>query len=388
MSHFQDLKKLLSEKKTLLGVGPMSVNVVDSAIELSDKYKVPLILIASRRQIDFDYLGGGYVNNWTTQNFSDYVKKKSKFNKIILARDHGGPWQNDKEIQQKFRIDKAMDVAKKSFEEDIRNDFKLIHIDTSLNPFSKKKLSIHESLRRVFELYEYCCKISKSYKKEIMIEIGTEEQSGTTNTFEELEFTLRKMREFTNKKNLQKLDFIVIQSGTRVFEDKNIGTFENYLRIDNEIPVEIQLLKVLEICKKYNVYMKEHNSDYLSDESLIWHPRLGIHAANVAPEFALAETAAFFQILENFQLKEISDEFIRIAVNSNKWRKWTEKNSNLSDKKKALLCGHYIYSSDSFKKIFAYTDKFLKKKKINLNQVLKNKIKIKILRYMNAFRLV
>ena len=139
MSHFQDLKKLLSEKKTLLGVGPMSVNVVDSAIELSDKYKVPLILIASRRQIDFDYLGGGYVNNWTTQNFSDYVKKKSKFNKIILARDHGGPWQNDKEIQQKFRIDKAMDVAKKSFEEDIRNDFKLIHIDTSLNPFSKKK---------------------------------------------------------------------------------------------------------------------------------------------------------------------------------------------------------------------------------------------------------
>ena len=49
-------KELTNKKKTLLGVGPMSANVVDSTIELSDKYKVPLILIASRRQIDFEYL--------------------------------------------------------------------------------------------------------------------------------------------------------------------------------------------------------------------------------------------------------------------------------------------------------------------------------------------
>lgn len=139
MSNFQDLKKLLNKKKTLLGVGPMSANVVDSTIELSDKYKVPLILIASRRQIDFEYLGGGYVNNWTTKNFANYVKKKSKFNKIFLARDHGGPWQNDKEIEKNLKLDKAMEVAKQSFKEDIKNDFKLIHIDTSLNPFSKKK---------------------------------------------------------------------------------------------------------------------------------------------------------------------------------------------------------------------------------------------------------
>lgn len=221
-----------------------------------------------------------------------------------------------------------------------------------------------------------------------MIEIGTEEQSGTTNTFEELEYTLKKMSEFTKKKNLQRLDFIVIQSGTRVFEDKNVGTFENYLRVDNEIPVEIQLLKVLEICEKNRVYMKEHNCDYLSDESLIWHPRLGIHAANVAPEFALAETGAFLKILEKFQLKDIYEEFIKIAVSSNKWKKWTSKNSKIDDRKKTLLCGHYIFSSDDFKKIFLDTEKFLKKKKINLNQILKNEIKIKILRYMNAFRLI
>ena len=44
--------------------------------------------------------------------------------------------------------------------------------------------------------------------------------------------------------------------------------------------------------------MKEHNADYLSDEALCWHPRLGIHAANIAPEFGVAESKEFVHCLE------------------------------------------------------------------------------------------
>ena len=58
-----------SSHKTLLGVGPMSQNIVDVTIELAEKHDVPLMLIASRR-IDSEYHGGGYVNNWTTEDFS------------------------------------------------------------------------------------------------------------------------------------------------------------------------------------------------------------------------------------------------------------------------------------------------------------------------------
>ena len=57
--------------KTLLGVGPMSNNIIDVTIELADKFNVPLMLIASRRQIDSEHHGGGYVNNWTTENFQN-----------------------------------------------------------------------------------------------------------------------------------------------------------------------------------------------------------------------------------------------------------------------------------------------------------------------------
>ena len=110
------LKNLIRTKKcTLLGVGPMSVNCVDAAIELSNFYNFPLFLIASRRQIDSEEFGGGYVNNWTTKEFSKYVTSRDKKNKIILSRDHGGPWQSTKEIEEEMTLKKAMESSKRSF---------------------------------------------------------------------------------------------------------------------------------------------------------------------------------------------------------------------------------------------------------------------------------
>ena len=35
---------------------------------------------------------------------------------------------------------------------------------------------------------------------------------------------------------------------------------------------------MIDICRAHDIYMKQHNTDYLDDESLRWHPRLGIHA--------------------------------------------------------------------------------------------------------------
>ena len=62
------LKKLDSffeqEKRTLLGVGPMSLNCVDATIEVANETNKILTLIASRRQIDSKEFGGGYVNNF------------------------------------------------------------------------------------------------------------------------------------------------------------------------------------------------------------------------------------------------------------------------------------------------------------------------------------
>jgi len=80
---------MINKKYTLLGVGPVSKNCVDATIEISEESQKPIFLIASRNQIDAEFIGGGYVNNWTTEEFAQYVlKKNTNPNKIILARDH------------------------------------------------------------------------------------------------------------------------------------------------------------------------------------------------------------------------------------------------------------------------------------------------------------
>lgn len=98
---------------TMLGVGPMSKLCVDAVIELANIHDTNIMLIASRRQIDSINFGGGYVNNWSTAEFTEYILNRDKKGKVLIARDHGGPWQNDLEKQQQLGLRKAMESAKK-----------------------------------------------------------------------------------------------------------------------------------------------------------------------------------------------------------------------------------------------------------------------------------
>ena len=86
-------------------IGPMSKNVVDSIIEFGGEFG----FIPSRRQVDYN---GGYVNNWTTGEFSKYVNGR-----VPIERDHGG-------IGQGYKYDDGIE----SFMHDCRY-FDKIHID-------------------------------------------------------------------------------------------------------------------------------------------------------------------------------------------------------------------------------------------------------------------
>jgi len=70
-------------------LGPMSKNIVDTIIDYSLKHPwQKIVFIPSRRQVDFT---GGYVNEWSTKTFVEYVKQRNPL--ILVERDHGGPGQ-------------------------------------------------------------------------------------------------------------------------------------------------------------------------------------------------------------------------------------------------------------------------------------------------------
>ncbi|WP_126455338.1 class II D-tagatose-bisphosphate aldolase non-catalytic subunit [Sulfuriflexus mobilis] len=377
---------LKNRRCTLLGVGPMSVNCVDAAIELANTHNIPLFLIASRRQIDSDEFGGGYVNNWSTADFASYVIDRDTKGKILLARDHGGPWQNSKEIEEDLSLRRAMESAKSSYLADIEAGFQVLHIDPSVDIHDRP--AVDEVLDRVFELYEFCWTQAQKLGKEVIFEIGTEEQSGSTNSQEELDYTLSAMQNFCKKNNFPAPTFVVIQCGTRVMEMRNIGSFDVPIRVADELPAEIQLPKMIDICNRYGIFMKEHNTDYLSDTALQWHPRLGIHAANVAPEFGVSETRALMSVLEENGLNKLAEKFLQLSYDSNKWSKWMIEGTLATDRDRAIIAGHYNFSNPECIELKAEASKKLISKGIDLDQFLKGQVKQAIMRYLKSFRLV
>ena len=382
----EKLNNFLSKRKcTLLGVGPMSKNCIDASIEISNEHDVPLMLIASRRQIDSTQSGGGYVNNWTTEKFSEYVKTHDKNKNIILCRDHGGPWQNDYEKNDKLDLSEAMESAKKSFLTDIKSDFQIIHIDPTIDIHSK--ISMEQIFERVFNLYEYCNTVSKKLNKKIVFEISLGKEDGGFDSYEEIKHVISKMESFCSKMNFPLPYFLVVRTGNHVMELQNVGSFESIFLDKKQTTYKTNLLKIIELCNKHQIRIKEHNTDYLSDKALQIHPEIGIHAANVAPEFAVVETRAFLSLLKKNQLEAELEKFIDISYSSKKWEKWMLDNSQLGKQEKAIISGHYIFGKNEFIELKNDVENKISLD-VSLDSYLKTEIKKSVIRYLNLFSVI
>jgi fructose/tagatose bisphosphate aldolase len=329
---------------TLLGVGPMSFNCVDATIELANRHQIPILLIASRRQVEYLAMGGGYVTD--TETLANYVKDRDEGGYVILARDHGGPWQgtNEKDLTHS----QAMGGALISYGADIAAGFDVIHIDPSL-----KSRPLEEIVKDVKYLYNNCEIMAKEAGREIIYETGTEEHSGQISDLESFEWFVKEI-----KKDCPKVRFVVGNMGLHVKEMGNVGTFD-----------EKQAKNLVKICNENGLLLKGHNTDYVGTTVLKKHKRLGIHSANVAPEFGVAETLELQNILPESEW----EKFVDIAYESKKWEKWMVDDT--PDKEwKAIIAGHYVFNHPEVKALMEpHKDR------------LKDAVKKNILTYLKAF---
>ena len=127
-------------------IGPMSKNVVDAILEFTEETGNKIGFIPSRRQVEYN---GGYVNNWTTKEFSEYVKGR-----VPIERDHGGPGQGYED-----------DNGLTSFIEDSKY-LDIIHIDP-WKMFSDFDRGLHSTITHMKILYQL--------NPNILFEVGTEE---------------------------------------------------------------------------------------------------------------------------------------------------------------------------------------------------------------------
>jgi hypothetical protein len=278
---------------------PMSKIIVDTIKELDNRFA----LLPTRRQIDWD---GGYVNNWDTKSFYEYVRKDSN---VLLERDHSGPSQG-----------KVDDDGFESYKEDSKY-FDLIHID----PW-KKHQSFKEGVDKTIEVIKFIYELNPKVK----YEIATEEAIRKFSIEEVDEFIETLKRELTGDM-FNNIEYFVIQSGVHLdlVEMKNVGNFN----LGN-------LKLMVDHIRKHNIKTKEHNGDYLTNEEYVVRFDNGLDSINIGPEIAQIQTLIYLNHMSEKQI----DEYYQICLDSKKWERWVKKDFNFDDKKKLIqVCGHYCY---------------------------------------------
>lgn len=369
------------KKSTQLFIGPMSKNCVDACIEFN-KNKTNIVgLIASRRQIDSKDLGGGYVNNWTTEKFSKYISKK----KIFFCRDHGGPWQGQHDINIK-KTHESLLRAKKSIKSDIKNNCKIIHIDTSAN---LKKKFVKEKLLRAKALLKFAHNVANQLKKEINYEIGWESEKGEMQNFKELKKIIKETKKICIKEKIQSPKYITLQTGTKVLNGQNVGIlYKNFKSNNKNFKKNIFFLKkCINLCHNNGFLVKEHNADYLNLNFIKLRPKLNIDAINIAPQFGTFETKFIIKYLDLMKMKKEKNIFFNLVDKSRKWEKWVDKPT--SKLQKVLIAGHYLFSDKKFVKIKKIlSNKLNLERKINLDTEIKKYLILnlkKIYRSLNLY---
>lgn len=389
---------------TLLGIGPMSETMIRASLELADEKDFPLMFIASRNQVDSDEFGAGYVNGWNQERFVDDIAKIAReinFKGLYyFCRDHGGPWQRDEERNAHLDEDKAMELGKKSYYEDIKNGFDLLMIDPTKDPFQiGKVIPLDVVLRRTVELIEYCENTRKELGiEEISYEVGTEETNGGLTTTETYDRFINELNEQLDKRNLPRPIFIVGQTGTLTRKAEQVGHFD----YDNA-------RDLANMAFKYDVGVKEHNGDYMAYEDLIKHLPSHVTATNVAPEFGTVETSAIKKLadLEKFAYKkglldEISDieKVITIgAVSSRRWEKWVSEEYKVMKTEEILdneelskeiftLGGHYTFNNEDVKNERLKLMENINKLGLDGDRFVKEIIKESINRYAVGFNMI
>lgn len=388
---------------TLVGIGPMSSNLLVATFELARDYDFPAMFIASRNQVDSDDFGSGYVNNWNQSRFKEDIQKIADQvgydGPYYLCRDHGGPWQRDEERNAHLSESEAMELAKKSYIEDMEAGFHLLMIDPTKDPFEiGKVIPLETVLSRTVDLIEYCEKerIARNLP-EIGYEVGTEETNGGLTSPEKYEEFIEKLKVELDSKNLPMPSFIVGQTGTLTRKTEQVGTyqFQNTVRLG-------------QMAKSYGVGLKEHNADYLDDITLLEHIPAQVTALNVAPQYGTEETRAYVDLckLEKLLFEEgvlsstsgLYDVLLHKAILTERWRKWMVGDQVnltveeiLSDEQLSIeildIAGHYVFNDKEVKERIQLLYTNMNEVAIDGNRFVINRIKRPIRDYIEGLNL-
>lgn len=333
--------------KFKLGVGPMSPEVIESCLHYSHIHNYPLMIIASRNQVDYQ---SGYV--FRTEQLSNFIKSNKYYDpdRIKICRDHCGPGFSDNDKKTDFET--VVNRCKRTIEADIANGFDLLHIDVS-----RTDIFMQETIAR--ELIEHAI----SLNPEISLEFGSEDNTGQNLNDTIATFATQVKFAKQYEKNIV---FLVSQTGS-LTKHTQVGTFD--LKLSYDIAQQIHSNGFL---------FKEHNADYLTIPQVRDRFFAGVDAVNIAPQLGYVHSCVLNKLGYNY--KSELENFKQYVLEKEYWKKWVIDSVQDSETK-FLVSAHYCYNSEYAQMIQA----IIKHKNIPFKELLLQEISLNLDQYRLGF---
>ena len=303
-------------KQFKLGFGPMSREIVEVLANYTKNSNYPLMIIASRNQVDFDT---GYV--CTTAELGKLVNHHRNDN-LLLCRDHCGPGFSD--LDRGLDLEMQIMRCKNTIQADIAAGFDLIHIDVSR--VQSDQLVVAK------ELIDFALSLNPNIK----LEFGSEDNTGID--IESSIGRIEQQLEFLDQYK-HRVVFFVTQTGSLTKSDQ-AGHFD--VERNKLIGQQIRAAGFL---------FKEHNADYFTAADIQQRIAAGIDSLNIAPQLGKIQT----DLLKKFAPADLWAAFADYVYSKNYWQRWVEP--GVTDKDIAVsVSGHYCFNSQQYADIVSAID--------------------------------
>lgn len=315
--------------RTIFAACPNSNAVIKAALRSAKRWNCPVKFAATLNQVDTD---GGYTNLNQAEFVNTIKIEAARLNlqvPVIVAVDHGGPWLKDKHRLEKLSYDETYRKVAASLKASVAAGFDLLHVDPTVDITltDGRILDIETVAKRTLDLIEEVenFRISGNYPP-IAYETGTEEVHGGLSDIATFEKFLVLLREgFTQRK---------LSGVWPCFVVGKVGTDLHTTQFDPETAT-----KLTQLAGAYGCYIKGHYTDMVDTPHL--YPLTGMGAANVGPEFTIAEYNGLRE-LENIEKQyfnqnkiarksEIGSVLKQAVLESRRWEKWIQPGENVND---------------------------------------------------------
>jgi D-tagatose-1,6-bisphosphate aldolase subunit GatZ/KbaZ len=394
LKRIDELSKLDGINRTIFAACPNSISVIRAALRSAKRWNSPVKFAATLNQVDTDR---GYTN-LNQKEFTATIKLEAgRLNvkvPVIVAVDHGGPWLKDLHTSEKWCFDKSFEAVKKSFEASVEAGYDLIHVDPTIDitlPVAHQLL-IETVASRTLDLIKH----TENFRRaaglpRIAYEVGTEEVHGGLADFTTFRKFLELLKSGLAECGLKEVwpCFVVGKVGT----DLHTTLFDPYTAKE-----------LTKVARQFGSVIKGHYTDGVTNPES--YPLSGMGAANVGPEFTIAEynglmeleklEKQFFSANKTARCSEIGLVLHNTVVLSGRWKKWLlagEDSSNfeklLPERKEWLISTgcRYIWQNAEVLAARAQLYENLESQGIRAEEIVLSNIECAMDKYFAAFNL-